>query len=298
MAVGIITYNNEKHILETLQSIQKQSFKKFDLLISDDLSTDNTLEVIKYFIKKNKIKAKIYKQKKNLGITGNCNFLIKKIINNYKFFALSAGDDLMHKKKLEIGYKILNKNKEVYFLFSDCKWFVNNKFISINHFLFQKVPKTKSDLVEDFTVPTPTIIYKSEYFPKKGFDKKFKYLSDMVMVFNLWESKKHFFINKALTYYRKHSSSIMNSNKIYKERILIEKFFIKKKIDKKYPISFSKFVQLKLYSKLNYKIIRKKNISYYEILRFLIVAPYTLKWLARKFLIIYKILCYIILKIY
>ena len=53
MAVGIITYNNEKHILETLQSIQKQSFKKFDLLISDDLSTDNTLGVIKYFIKKN-----------------------------------------------------------------------------------------------------------------------------------------------------------------------------------------------------------------------------------------------------
>lgn len=296
LAIGVITYNSAKYITETLESIDSQTFKKFDLLISDDASSDNTLAVIKQFLKEKKIKAKVFKQKKNLGITKNCNFLIKKIVNKYKFFALSAADDLMHKKRLEIGYKILNKNKNIFFLFSDCRWFVKNKFLGIRHFLFQKVPKTKSDLVEDFTVPTPTIMYNSKYFPKTGFDKKFKNLSDFVMVFNLWKDTKYYFVDKVLIYYRRHANSVMLSNKIYKERLLLEKFFKKKKINKKYPHSFEKFIQLKLYSKFSYHIKSKLRISTDEFLKFILSPPHTIKWIIRKFIIICRLVSFFVCK--
>lgn len=296
LAIGVITYNSAKYITETLESIDSQTFKKFDLLISDDASSDNTLAVIKQFLKEKKIKAKVFKQKKNLGITKNCNFLIKKIVNKYKFFALSAADDLMHKKRLEIGYKILNKNKNIFFLFSDCRWFIKNKFLGIRHFLFQKVPKTKSDLVEDFTVPTPTIMYNSKYFPKTGFDKKFKNLSDFVMVFNLWKDTKYYFVDKVLIYYRRHANSVMLSNKIYKERLLLEKFFKKKKINKKYPHSFVKFIQLKLYSKFSYHINSKLRISTDEFLKFILSPPHTIKWIIRKFIIICRLVSFFVCK--
>jgi glycosyltransferase involved in cell wall biosynthesis len=296
LAIGVITYNSAKYITETLESIDSQTFKKFDLLISDDASSDDTLAVIKQFLKEKKIKAKVFKQKKNLGITKNCNFLIKKIVNKYKFFALSAADDLMHKKRLEIGYKILNKNKNIFFLFSDCRWFVKNKFLGIRHFLFQKVPKTKSDLVEDFTVPTPTIMYNSKYFPKTGFDKKFKNLSDFVMVFNLWKDTKYYFVDKVLIYYRRHANSVMLSNKIYKERLLLEKFFKKKKINKKYPHSFEKFIQLKLYSKFSYHIKSKSRISTDEFLKFILSPPHTIKWIIRKLIIICRLVSFFVCK--
>jgi alpha-1,3-rhamnosyltransferase len=296
LAIGVITYNSVKYITETLESINSQTFKKFDLLISDDASSDNTLAVIKQFLKEKKIKAKVFKQKKNLGITENCNFLVKKIVNKYKFFTLSAADDLMHKKRLEIGYKILNKNKNIFFLFSDCRWFIKNKFLGIRHFLFQKVPKTKSDLVEDFTVPTPTIMYNSKYFPKNGFDKKFKNLSDFVMVFNLWKDTKYYFVDKVLIYYRRHTNSVMLSNKIYKERLLLEKFFKKKKINKKYPHSFEKFTQLKLYSKFSYHIKSKLKISTDEFLKFILSPPHTIKWIIRKFIIICRLVSFFVCK--
>jgi hypothetical protein len=209
---------------------------------------------------------------------------------------LSAADDLMHKKRLEIGYKILNKNKNIFFLFSDCRWFVKNKFLGIRHFLFQKVPKTKSDLVEDFTVPTPTIMYNSKYFPKNGFDKKFKNLSDFVMVFNLWKDTKYYFVDKVLIYYRRHTNSVMLSNKIYKERLLLEKFFKKKKINKKYPHSFEKFTQLKLYSKFSYHIKSKLRVSTDEFLKFILSPPHTIKWIIRKFIIICRLVSFFVCK--
>ena len=296
LAIGVITYNSVKYITETLESINSQTFKKFDLLISDDASSDNTLAVIKQFLKEKKIKAKVFKQKKNLGITENCNFLVKKIVNKYKFFTLSAADDLMHKKRLEIGYKILNKNKNIFFLFSDCRWFIKNKFLGIRHFLFQKVPKKKSDLVEDFTVPTPTIMYNSKYFPKNGFNKKFRNLSDFVMVFNLWKDTKYYFVDKVLIYYRRHTNSVMFSNKIYKERLLLEKFFKKKKINKKYPHSFEKFIQLKLYSKFSYHIKSKLRISTDEFLKFILSPPHTIKWIIRKFVIICRLVSFFVCK--
>ena len=296
LAIGVITYNSAKYITETLESINSQTFKKFDLLISDDASSDNTLAVIKQFLKEKKIKAKVFKQKKNLGITENCNFLVKKIVNKYNFFTLSAADDLMHKKRLEIGYKILNKNKNIFFLFSDCRWFIKNKFLGIRHFLFQKVPKKKSDLVEDFTVPTPTIMYNSKYFPKNGFDKKFRNLSDFVMVFNLWKDTKYYFVDKVLIYYRRHANSVMLSNKIYKERLLLEKFFKKKKINKKYPQSFEKFTQLKLYSKFSYHIKSKLRISTDEFLKFILSPPHTIKWIIRKFIIICRLVSFFVCK--
>ena len=58
-------YNSSKTIIKTLNSLQKQTFKYFELLIIDDFSTDNTLLIIKNFLKKNKFyKIKLIKKKK------------------------------------------------------------------------------------------------------------------------------------------------------------------------------------------------------------------------------------------
>ena len=43
------TYNGENFIAETIKSVQAQTYKHWEMLIVDDLSTDNTVEIVKAF---------------------------------------------------------------------------------------------------------------------------------------------------------------------------------------------------------------------------------------------------------
>lgn len=53
VTVCVVTYNSEDFILETLESIKNQTYKNFELIISDDGSSDNTLTVAKKWLEKN-----------------------------------------------------------------------------------------------------------------------------------------------------------------------------------------------------------------------------------------------------
>ena len=85
LAICLLTYNHSSFIIEALKSIKEQSFKNFDLFISDDDSTDDTYYKMNIFLKNNFSRYKLYKQKKNIGVTRNCNFLLNKIRSKYKF---------------------------------------------------------------------------------------------------------------------------------------------------------------------------------------------------------------------
>ncbi|MDR0890977.1 MAG: glycosyltransferase [Endomicrobium sp.] len=45
VSVCVITYNSSKYVLETLESIKTQTYQNIELIVSDDCSTDDTVEV-------------------------------------------------------------------------------------------------------------------------------------------------------------------------------------------------------------------------------------------------------------
>lgn len=49
ISVVIRTYNEEKHIGEVLESLQKQTYKNYEIVIVDSGSTDGTVEILKKF---------------------------------------------------------------------------------------------------------------------------------------------------------------------------------------------------------------------------------------------------------
>ncbi len=61
ISIIIPAYNEEKDILECLESLHSQSYKNFEIIIVDDSSTDNTIKIVNDFAKKNR-KIKILKQ--------------------------------------------------------------------------------------------------------------------------------------------------------------------------------------------------------------------------------------------
>ena len=63
--VSIITptYNSEEFLSETINSIINQTYTNWELLITDDLSTDNTIEIVESYVK-NDSRIKLFKLKK------------------------------------------------------------------------------------------------------------------------------------------------------------------------------------------------------------------------------------------
>ena len=75
----LATYNGEKYLKELIQSILNQSYKNFRLIICDDCSTDKTLNIISAF---SKIDQRIvaFKTKSNVGVAGNFETLLKRVL--------------------------------------------------------------------------------------------------------------------------------------------------------------------------------------------------------------------------
>jgi glycosyltransferase involved in cell wall biosynthesis len=110
ISVCIPVYNGEKTISKNLNSLISQNYKNFEILISNNKSTDKTLQICKKF-KKNDPRIKIYNQKKKLPVFKNFKFLIKKSKGNYVMWL--ASHHRLSKNFLKENYKILSKNKEL-----------------------------------------------------------------------------------------------------------------------------------------------------------------------------------------
>ena len=78
------TFNNEKSLPQSINSILSQSYEDFEFLILNDNSTDRTKEVLDKF-KKNDSRIKVFSNSENLGLTKSLNILIKESKGNLIF---------------------------------------------------------------------------------------------------------------------------------------------------------------------------------------------------------------------
>ena len=86
-SIIIVSYNTKKNFIKTLNSIKKQTYKKYEIIIIDGLSTDGTVELIR----KNKNKKIRFLIERDSGIYDAMNKGIKKIKNEWTLF-LNSGD--------------------------------------------------------------------------------------------------------------------------------------------------------------------------------------------------------------
>ena len=76
VSVSVITYNSEKTIIDTLESIYNQTYPNLELIVSDDCSTDNTVQVCCEWIEAHKerfARTELLTVEKNTGISANFN---------------------------------------------------------------------------------------------------------------------------------------------------------------------------------------------------------------------------------
>lgn len=103
-------YNAEKYLSEAIESILTQTYKKFEFIIIDDGSTDNSLEIIKsYALKDKRIK---FFTRENKGLVNTLNELIS--LSNGKYIVRMDADDISLPKRVEMQVTFMEKYKDIY----------------------------------------------------------------------------------------------------------------------------------------------------------------------------------------
>jgi len=123
ISVCIATFNGDKYIGDQIDSILGQLSTDDEIIISDDGSTDNTLEILKNF-KDSRIK--IHQNKNRLGPVYNFENALSKSTNQYIF--LADQDDIWNERKIETFKNYLS---EFHVVVSDCS-VVDNDLKIIN----------------------------------------------------------------------------------------------------------------------------------------------------------------------
>src|SRR5690606_38731871 len=101
-------FNSDKFINSAIESVLKQTFDDWELLIVDDGSQDNTVDAILSF-RDNRIK--LIRLDKNYGNYHARNIGIR--ASSSKYVAMFDSDDICHSNRLEIQYNFLEKRKDI-----------------------------------------------------------------------------------------------------------------------------------------------------------------------------------------
>ena len=115
VSVIIPAYNCEKYVVEAINSVLAQTYKNWELLVLDDGSKDNTLQVIEEF-SKNDSRIKTLPNGKNMGVSATRNRGIE--LASGEWIAFLDSDDMWHPLKLEKQLSFAEENAAE-FLFTD-----------------------------------------------------------------------------------------------------------------------------------------------------------------------------------
>ena len=98
VTIGMPVYNGERHIREALNSLLAQSFKDFELIISDNASTDSTGSICREYTHRDE-RIRYVRQSENRGIVANFQFVLDEARGEY--FMWAAHDDVWDARWIE-----------------------------------------------------------------------------------------------------------------------------------------------------------------------------------------------------
>jgi len=110
ISVCIPTYNGANYIEAALESIYNQTYSNIEIIVSDDASSDNTLELIKNYESKSRFPLHIYHHKPS-GIGANWNYCISQAKGSYIKFLFQ--DDLLEPSCIADMVQVFQENPDI-----------------------------------------------------------------------------------------------------------------------------------------------------------------------------------------
>ena len=251
VTIVVVSYNHSKYIIECLDSVGKQTYKNWELIVVDDASTDNSVEVYNKWLEENNIKAiKIYNTQ-NKGFVKTLNTCIPYCTG--KYIKLFAADDVMHEDLLsKCVSKFEDEGEDLGVIFSNAQ-FINEKLEQFLHPDTSKVPDgwIFEILMGGNFITALTVMVKTEVYKKVGDYDENIWIEDWEFWLRTAQYFRFAYIPKSLAYYRIHSSNVSSD----KTKMAKGEWDILMKYDKegKYCKSVNNFVRDRFFNVSNKK---------------------------------------------
>ena len=227
VSVIVPVYNSDKFVKECLNSISNQHFDSFEVLVSDDASTDKTQDILKKYECIDNFK--IYYRPTNLGITQNCNFLLERAVGKYICFF--AGDDIMLPGKIRKQFNFMEVNPNFSFSYHLAEIFNAESGKKIRN--TKESVKDVDSLITEMGVPASmSIMARKSMIPVGFFNNKFNYVSDWLIQIEMATKGDFGCINEVLCKYRKYGENNGKDISSYEHEFLSVLDFISNKYPK------------------------------------------------------------------
>ncbi len=115
VSVIIPAYNAEKTLRSTLDSVLKQTFQNFEVIVIDDCSKDATMALVQEYMEQDS-RITYYKNERNSGVSHSRNVGVAKA--KFEWIAFLDSDDCWTEDKLEKQLRVANENPDCAFLFT------------------------------------------------------------------------------------------------------------------------------------------------------------------------------------
>lgn len=198
------SYNTAQYIAESIRSIQAQTYMNWELIIVDDCSTDNSLEVICSF---DDPRIKLLKNERNSGAAVSRNYALREAKG--KWIAFLDSDDTWASEKLEKQIKFMKKN-DYSFTFTDYRICLNGAWMPYINTGPNIV--TKKIMYDYCYFSTITVMYDRD---KIGLIQiaDLRKNNDYAMWLQAIEKSNAYRLPECLSYYIKHEGSVSSGSK-------------------------------------------------------------------------------------
>lgn len=228
ISIVMATYNGEKYLEEQLNSIVQQTIHPYEVVISDDNSTDTTLEVVEKF--KSKLNIRLYQNKHNLGFLKN----FEKAIHYAEgdFIALCDQDDIWCNNKLDV---LINNIDDKSLVYSD-SLLIDSLGNSLNRTLSEKLrnkfhsSQSALEFLYDNSISAHSMMFRKELIKYLGSFPENIYF-DAYIAATAASLNGIKFVDQNLVKYRQHETNTLSNNLKNKKSL---KTKVLTKVEKKY----------------------------------------------------------------
>src|SRR5690606_6319626 len=289
VSVVVVSYNQSQYIEENLESIKNQTYSNIELIVSDDASTDNSVETFETWLKENDYSAKKNFHQLNTGLATVLNECIAMATG--KYIKLIAADDFLHPEYVEKCVQKLEELKDEYGMVFTHTYTIdeNGNTIkdiadydilgNIDPYIFRK------ELLKSNRIAALTVLMKAKVLRETGeYDSRF-IIEDYYRWLKINEKYLIAYIPERLAYYRIHPQNIskVKAKKIEMETLQLQMMFDKEGVvkdrinrctrqyyfvEKKLPLEYiNAYQQYPFHTKKVYFDIKNKfPVLFYKIL--------------------------------
>ncbi len=259
VSVPVITFNSSEYIIEGLESIKAQTYENIELIISDDCSTDNTVELCREWLDKNKgrfIRVELVTTDKNTGVAGNCNRAIRACQGEW--IKLLSGDDKFLPYTIEKYIQYAEMNPDASIIFGKLKFFGSDeKETEKNKRYYEKFfyPKIRLELpkqyIEDLKglfVPGPGLFYRKSLWEEiGGFEERYQFCEEDPFMHKVFKAGyRVFFLDEEVYGYQIRSGSLSKNDNVEKKQLIIPRHYVER-MQYSYDVKLKEMIKSRLY---------------------------------------------------